>query len=119
MLREEADKRILDWAMIIHLSALVGVFGGPIPFGNILAPVVLWILKGKEHPYIDEQGREAINFQINMMLYYIAAFFLLIFGIGIPIFIGLSIMNVVFIIKAAIKVRDGYHYKYPTLIRFM
>jgi uncharacterized protein len=119
MLREDAEKRVLDWAMFMHLSALLGAFGGPIPFGNLLAPIVLWLLKGKEHPFIDEQGRESINFQINIMIAYAAAMFLMFFGIGMILWMILGIVNIFFIIKAAIATRDGYHYKYPSVIRFM
>ncbi len=119
MLREDAEKRVLDWAMVMHLSALVGAFGGPIPFGNLLAPILLWLLKGKEHPFIDEQGRESINFQINIMLGYVAAMFLMIVGIGAILWLIIAVANVVFIIKAALATRDGYHYKYPSVIRFM
>jgi hypothetical protein len=82
--REEKDAR--NWAVLGHLSALLLLFG--IPFGNILGPLVVWLFKRNDHPLVDEQCKEALNFQISMTLYFTAAaILLLIFGASLlPLF---------------------------------
>lgn len=60
-------KRIVcNWASVLHLSGLALVTG--IPFLNIIAPTILWLLKKDQHPYLAKQGREVINFQITLTL---------------------------------------------------
>jgi uncharacterized Tic20 family protein len=62
-----ASKRtICNWAAIIHLSGLTIVLG--IPFLNIIAPAILWLLKKEQHPFLSKQGREVVNFQITFSL---------------------------------------------------
>jgi len=61
------SKRIIcNWAAIIHLSGLTIILG--IPFLNIIAPAVLWLLKKEQHPFLAKQGREVVNFQITFSL---------------------------------------------------
>jgi len=105
------------WAMLCHLAALAIFIG--IPFGNIIGPLVVWLVKKQEHPFIDEQGKAAVNFQISMTIYLIAAFFLCFVFIGFPILIGLLITNLIFIIVASVKASNGESYKYPLAIRFI
>ena len=104
------------WAMFCHLSALVGyVF----PFGNIIAPLIIWVLKKDEFPLVNDQGKEAINFQISMTIYIIAAIILIILVIGIPLLILLGLFDLLMIIIASIKANEGTEYRYPLTIRFL
>ncbi|MEA3188395.1 MAG: uncharacterized protein QOD99_2225 [Chthoniobacter sp.] len=105
------------WAMLAHLSAFLGHFLPGI--GNIVAPLVIWILKKDEFPLVDDQGKEALNFQISMTIYYLIAGALCFVLIGIPILIGLGIFNLIIIIVAAVKANDGVRYRYPFTIRFI
>ena len=73
---EERDRDINQKAMYIQLSAFAGYF---IPFGSVIVPVVLWTIWRDRDPYIDEMGREATNFQLSMVLYYIISFVLVLF----------------------------------------
>ena len=56
----EQDKDAKKWAMFTHLSALVGFIG--VPFGTILGPLILWLMKKDDFDYVNQQGREALNF---------------------------------------------------------
>jgi uncharacterized Tic20 family protein len=104
------------WAMFCHLSGLAGyVF----PFGNIIAPLVIWILKKEEFPLVNDQGKEAINFQISMTIYIIAAIILIFLIIGIPLLIILGLFDLLMIIIASIKANEGVEYRYPLTIRFL
>ncbi len=105
------------WAMFCHLSAFVGLVG--IPFGTILGPLVLWLVKKNEMPLVDQEGKEALNFQISMAIYAIVATVLVFILIGVILLWGLIIADVVLIIVAAIKTNIGEKFSYPCTIRFI
>ncbi len=65
---------------IIHASTFSKYF---IPFGNFIFPLILWTANKKEHPFVDYNGKQALNFQMSMLLYSIIAGL-----ISIPFFIG-------------------------------
>jgi len=111
---ENHDERM--WAMFCHLSALIGFI---IPFGNIIAPLVLWTLKKEEYPLVNDQGKEALNFQISITIYVIASIILIFVVIGIILLILLGIFSLIVIIIAAIKANEGEKYRYPLAIRFL
>ncbi len=104
------------WAMFCHLSALAGFV---IPFGNILGPLVVWLMKKDVYPLVDDQGKEALNFQISMTIYLIVSAVLILILIGIVLLIGLAIFEIIVIIMAMVKANDGVAYRYPLNIRFI
>jgi uncharacterized Tic20 family protein len=105
------------WAMACHLVALVGLIGNGIGF--LLAPLIVWLVKKDEHPFIDEQGKEAVNFQLTMLAAAIVSGLLVLVLIGI-VLLGLVILAmVVFPIIGAIKANDGEHYRYPFSFRLI
>ena len=108
---------VRTWTALCHASALLGVF---IHFpGHVLAPLVVWLMKRDESPEVDAHGKEALNFQISMLIYNaVAAVFCLVL-IGFVLLPVLWILNAVFAIIAAIKASDGEFYRYPLTIRFI
>lgn len=108
---------VRTWTALCHASALLGVF---LHFpGHVLAPLIVWLLKRDESPEIDAHGKEALNFQISMLIYNaIAAVFCLVL-IGFLILPVLWVLNAIFVIIAAIKASDGQLYRYPLTIRFL
>lgn len=104
------------WAMLCHLSALAGFV---IPLGNILGPLVIWLIKKDEYPLVDDQGKEALNFQISMTIYYIVSIILIIVLIGFVLLIGLALFSLVVTIIAMVKANEGVAYRYPMCIRFI
>jgi uncharacterized Tic20 family protein len=127
----ENDKDARTWATICHLSALLMLLG--VPIGNILGPLVIWLVKRREYEFVDDQGREALNFQITFILSAIALFlliFLLIFAApsryqphvvfpAVLLMMGLIILNIGLVIIAAIKSNDGILYRYPFALRII
>lgn len=104
------------WAMLCHLSALVGFV---IPFGNVIAPLIIWILKKEEFPLVDDQGKEALNFQISITIYFIIGIILVFVAIGIVILPLIGLFALIMIIIASIKANDGIKYRYPLTIRLI
>ncbi len=104
------------WAMLCHISIFSGTI---IPFGNLLVPLVIWLIKKDDMKFVDDQGKQILNFQISMTIYLILSIFLIILLIGIPMVIGLVICNLICTIIGAIKSNDGKYYRYPMTIRFI
>ena len=108
------------WAMIAHLSAFAMYFT---VIGHIIGPLIVWLSKRDGNPLVDDQGREALNFQISWTIYLIANFILFITVIGaiiaIPVFFILPVFHIVCMIIAAIKANDGVAFRYPLCIRFL
>lgn len=111
---DEKQERML--AMFCHIGALAGFI---IPFGNIIAPLVIWSMKKADSPLIDDQGKESLNFQITMTIAAIVAWILIVVVIGVPLLIALGIFNIVMIIIAGIKANEGTKYRYPVNIRLI
>jgi uncharacterized Tic20 family protein len=117
---EPANKEERTWAMIAHLSAFAYYITG---IGHIVGPLIVWLSKRDGRPFVDDQAKEALNFQISLTIYVIAAvimcFTVILAVVGIPILIGIHAFQVVCIIIAAIKANDGVAFRYPLSIRFI
>jgi len=114
---EEVNKGENDarrWAMLCHLSALSAYIG--VPFGNYLGPLLFWLLKKGEHPFIDDQGKESLNFQLSFLIYTVVAAITI---IGIILIPALAIISLVFAIVASVKAGEGVAYRYPMTIRLI
>lgn len=113
----ERPREARKWAMICHLSALVGVLANGIGF--VLGPLFVWLLKKEDHPYIDQQGKEAVNFQITMFIILFICALLSLAVIGIFLLLIVGVLMCIFPIIAGIKANDGEDYRYPLSIRFI
>jgi len=115
---QTANNQEKTWATFCHLSALVNLIVW-IPCANIIGPLVIWLLKKNELPLVDTEGKEALNFQISMTIYFIAAFVLSFVGIGLFLIVPLALTNLILVIIATIKVNNGEKYQYPITIRLI
>lgn len=104
------------WAMFCHLGALLGYM---VPFANIIAPLIIWLIKREESLLIEDHGKESLNFQISICIYCIVSLFLTLIIIGLILLFGLVIFNLVMVIIAAVKANSGERYRYPLTIRFI
>lgn len=103
-------------ATFCHLSALAALV---VPFGHLAGPLVVWLVNRDLHPFIDEQGKEALNFQISMTLYAILAAISIVLLVGIVLLPAVLILDVVCLIQAALATSRGASYHYPLTIRFV
>ena len=108
---------VRNWCVLVHAIALIGFF---VPWaGHIVGPLAIWLSKRDESPEIDAHGKEAMNFQISMLIYSVIAAVLCVVLIGIPILIILHILNPICVIIAAVQASDGKLFRYPLTIRLI
>ena len=86
---------------------------------SLSGPLIVWLAKRGESAEIDAHGKESLNFQLSMLIYDAIAVILCFVLVGIPILIGLWILNIILIIIASIKASEGQLYRYPLTIRFL
>ena len=105
-----------QWGMFAHLSALIGII---IPFGNLLGPLIIWQMKKAEMPFVDDQGKEALNFQIAVTIAMLICFVLMFVWIGMLLLPVVGIAALVFTIIGGIKANEGQAYRYPFTLRLI
>jgi uncharacterized Tic20 family protein len=119
----EVDKVERKWAMFCHLAGLAGLSPLLPAIGCAVAPLVIWQLKAEEFPFVAEQGRRAVNFQLSMLLYVTIGTIICIASIIgaflVPVvWCVFGLIDVIFVLIAAVKANGGWHYRYPITIRF-
>jgi len=118
------EKQVRNWVVFCHLGGLI-----PICFLNVVIPWIIWLTQKSESSFIDEQGKEIINFQISLTIYSIALSFIAWTTIAASTIVGYSIaclgwivlivLNIIFIIKGAIKASKGEKFLYPINLRLI
>ena len=109
-----SDER--NWSVLLHISALAGMI---IPLGNVIGPLVLWLIKKPESALVDRHGKAALNFQISSTIYFIAMGFLVIVFIGFPLLVVYAIFWFVMVILATIRAADDKDAGYMLSIQFI
>jgi hypothetical protein len=124
--RDVPDADARKWAMFCHLGGLVSLFLPVIPAANVVIPFIVWHAKRHEHPYIDVQGREAVNFQVSMAILWFAAvaiiFLLRVIVIGKLLFWVPGLILILQLggtVVGAIRAYDGERFRYPLILRFV
>src|SRR3546814_855892 len=118
--RPDADQR--TWGMFCHLAALSVLFTG---IGFVLGPLVVWLLKRDDMPFVDDQGKDALNFNITVFIVCVAlwVFALVTLGLGlvvvVPLWIVIGLVWLIVTIVAAIKANEGEYYRYPFALRLI
>ncbi|MDX1707857.1 MAG: DUF4870 domain-containing protein [Desulfobacterales bacterium] len=105
-----------NWAMWAHVSTFLSML---VPLGNLIGPIVVWQLKKNESEFVTDQAKEALNFQISMMIYMMISVVLILVVIGIFLLIGLVLFSLIMVIVAGVKANDGEYYRYPMCLRLI
>ncbi|WP_063672291.1 DUF4870 domain-containing protein [Dyella thiooxydans] len=106
-----------QWAMFAHLSALLGLVTAG--WACFLGPLVIWLVKKDTMPFVDDQAKEALNFNITVMIAGAICWILVFVLIGFLLLWALAIVWIVFTIIAAIKANEGVAYRYPFALRLI
>ena len=106
-----------NWAMLSHLLALVGYF--LIPFGNVAAPLIIYLMKKDESPFVADQSKESLNFQISVCIYALISGVLVLILIGFLLLAVVGVAGAILTIIASVKAANGEAYRYPLTIRLI
>lgn len=104
---------------LVMLCHLLGLSGYAIPFGHIIGPMVLWLIKKDECVDVDIAGRESLNFAISITIWGVIGVVLAFAGIGFCILFVMPVLHAVPIIIATVRANDGRHWRYPMTIRML
>ena len=105
------------WAMIAHFSALAALIAPPI--GGVLGPLIVWLVKRESSAFVAEAAKEALNFNIAVLLGYLVCALLIFVFIGFLLALALFIFWLVLTVLAGIKAGEGAHYRYPISLRIV
>ena len=102
-----SDQR--TYALIMHLGSL---------FVGFLLPLIMWLIKKDESPFIDDHGKQLMNWNISLMIYFVVSIVLFLVIIGFFLFLILIVLHLVFSIMGAVAANKGDSFKYPMSIPF-
>jgi uncharacterized Tic20 family protein len=105
-----------NMAMLCHLLTFTGYL---VPLANFIAPLVLWFTKKDESQFIDEHGKQMLNFQISVFIWTILCVPLCFIIIGFFLLFALFVVDLVCTIIGAVKAQNGEYYTYPITIQFL
>lgn len=106
----ETNKDARTWAMLSHLLAIpLGIFG----------PLICWLVKKDEHPFVDDQGKESLNFQITILIAALVSGASIFACIGVALLPAVMIFDLVMCIIATMKANEGQRYRYPLTLRLI
>ncbi|HEU0152835.1 MAG TPA: DUF4870 domain-containing protein [Arenimonas sp.] len=112
----EVTQEQKTWGMVAHLASLAGLI---IPLGNIVGPLVVWLIKKDTMPFVDDQGKEALNFNITVFIAALVSGVLTLVLIGILMLLVVGLGWLILTIIAALKANEGTAYRYPFTLRLI
>ena len=110
------DQEVRNTAVAAHLSTFAGLV---VPFGSVIGPLAVWLTRRDRDPFIDDTGREALNFGISIAIYGSLLLVAALMLVGIPLLIVGVVAWVVLASLAAAKASQGRSYRYPLTMRLI
>lgn len=115
-----ADEGERTYSMFIHLVGLLSMMEVVTSVMSLIATGVMWSIRRKQSPFLDDHGREAVNFQLSLIAYFLTGVLLSPIGIGVLIMVvAVPVLRAVGTIRGAIAAHKGEYYRYPMCIRFL
>jgi len=102
--------------LLCHLLALAGLL---VPFGSILGPLILWLVKRGDSPYLDEVGKEVVNFNISWAIYAAVAALSIFVLVGFLLLPLVALAWLILVVVGAINASNGKFHRYPLTIRLI
>ncbi|MFG0258330.1 MAG: DUF4870 domain-containing protein [Phycisphaerales bacterium JB043] len=106
----DADSGERTYALFNHLIGMMSIFDA-VGVMSIVGTLVMWLIRKNDSPFLDDHGREAMNFQLSLLLFAFVSF-----GILIPV---LYVLRIIGCVRGAIAANRGEFYRYPCCIRFI
>jgi uncharacterized protein len=97
-------------AMLAHI---LGIFTG------FIGALIIWMIKKEDSPFVANNAKEALNFQITVMIGYVISFIAMFFLIGFVIWLVVWVCSLIFSIMGGMAASKGESYRYPVCIRLI
>ena len=114
----DRDANERNWGMACHISALafLAIWG----VGQVIGPLVIWLFFKEKYPFVAEQGKESLNFQLTMTIVGAGAFLIGKFGGGgnWP-WLAVALVDLIAIVYAAVQASKGVNYRYPFSLKLV
>jgi uncharacterized protein len=107
---------VRNTAVAAHLATFAGLV---VPFGSVIGPLAVWLTRRHRDPFIDQAGREALNFGITVAIYGSVLLVAALMLVGIPLLVVGVVAWVVLASLAAVKASQGQPYRYPLTLRLV
>ena len=105
------------WGMLAHLSALAGLVMPLV--GIVLGPLLVWLTRRDESEFVAAHAKEALNFNISVLLGALACMLLMLVFVGFLLGTALFVAWLVMMLIAVIKASEGQSYRYPFSLRLV
>lgn len=105
-----------SYVLLMHLSQFAGII---IPYAGLILPIVMWATNKDKNQYIDQNGKNIVNWIISVFIYSIVAGILSFIIIGIPILVLIGICMIIFPIIGAVNANNGIVWKYPLALNLL
>jgi uncharacterized Tic20 family protein len=105
-----SDERTMS--MLCHLGAIIPQIG-------FICPLIIWLMKKDQSKFVDDQGKESLNFQITIFFGYLLGWVLMFILIGFFVLGAVWLLNIIFCIIAGLAANKGEKYRYPFAIRLI
>lgn len=106
---------IKTYCALMHLSQFAGFL---VPGAGLILPIVMWATNKDEYPEVNRHGKNILNWMLSFAIYFTLTFLLSFIIIGFIIFPVLILLDVIFVVLAAVKAGDGQYWRYPLSITF-
>lgn len=116
---KELNQDARMWGMFCHLAGVGGLLPVVPVIGSIVVPLIIWQIKKDESGFVDEHGKEAVNFQISILIYAAIACIFCFACVGFALLPAVYIFDFVCLLIAALRANDGQRYRYPLCIRLI
>ena len=114
----ELDANERNWGMACHISALafLAIWGA----GQVIGPLVIWLFRKEKYPFVADQGKESLNFQLTMTIVGAGAYLIGTFGSGgnWP-WLAVATVDLIAIVYAAVQASKGINYRYPFSLKLV
>jgi uncharacterized Tic20 family protein len=114
--RPDVSDEEQTWGVLAHAGGFAGL---AVPFGNVLAPLVVWLAKKDESRFVDENGVRALNFQLTWSIILLVTALSVLIAVGVVLFPLAMLAWLILTVLGTVKASEGEVYDYPLTIHFV
>lgn len=115
---DTAQEAHRTYALFNHLVGLLSLLD--LTLAGPIGTLVMWRIKAGESDFLDDHGREAMNFQISLVIYSVVGIVLTpLLGLGVVVLAAVWVLRLVGCIRGAMAANRGEYYRYPMCIRLI